>query len=92
VKHAGESALEGIEPLLLQLRAAEGIVERSRGVFYRRSRAFLHFHEDPTGLYADLRADPDGDFDRFRVNTAAEQASLLREVRRIVGVHRRVTG
>ena len=34
-----------------------------RGVFYRRSHAFLHFHEDPTGLHADVRFDED--FERY---------------------------
>jgi len=49
VKHAGSAALEGIEDLLQQLRTVPGLVERKQGIFYRRSRAFLHFHEDPSG-------------------------------------------
>ena len=65
--------------MLTRIRAIPGLVERSRGVFYRRSRAFLHFHEDPAGLHADLRG-ADGPFDRFRVEDADEQAALLAEV------------
>ena len=38
-------------------------------------RAFLHFHEDPAGRFADLRLD--GDWRRFRVNSPAERAQLL---------------
>ena len=49
--------------------------EKSRGVFYFKSKAILHFHEDPAGLFADLRTT--GDWRRFAVNTAAERAALL---------------
>ena len=70
MKHAGAAALDALEPLLGRLRALPGLKEKSRGVFYRGSRAFLHFHEDPTGFYADLR-NAAGDFDRFRLDDAA---------------------
>ncbi len=84
VKHADSTALGDLEDLLSDLRAVDGLVERKSGIFYRRSRAFLHFHQDPSGLYADVRLDMDGDFIRMRVNTMAERASLLREVTRSV--------
>lgn len=75
MRHAGSDALDQLEPLLVALRAVPGLVERSRGVFYRRSRAFLHFHEDPSGLYVDLRT---GDhFERLPVNSAAERAQVM---------------
>ena len=76
MKHAGPAALDQLEPLLNELRALEGLKEKARGVFYRRSRAFLHFHEDPSGLHADLRLAGD-DFDRYRVQDEAERAALL---------------
>jgi hypothetical protein len=74
--------LDGLEPLLLRLREVPGLVERKRGVFYRGSKAFLHFHEDPTGLHADVRLDTD--FGRFRVETDDERAALLERVRAAV--------
>ena len=58
------------------LRSLPGLKERSRGVFYRRSKAFLHFHEDPAGLFADVRNDS-GDFDRIKVSDADGQGALL---------------
>ncbi len=64
----------------------DGLVERKSGIFYRHSRAFLHFHQDPNGLYADIRLDVDGDFIRLPVNTRGERALLLREVARSVSV------
>jgi hypothetical protein len=75
MKHAGGKALEGLGGLLAVIRKQPGLVERSPGVFYRKGRAFLHFHEDPAGLFADLRSG--ADWERFRVETAAEKRSLL---------------
>ena len=76
MKHAGPAALDQLEPLLGDLRALPALKEKTRGVFYRRGRAFLHFHEDPSGLHADLRLAGD-DFDRFRVQDEAERDALL---------------
>jgi hypothetical protein len=80
MKHAGGKALEALGGLLADIRRQESLVERSPGVFYRKGRAFLHFHEDPTGLHADLR--PGAEWERRRVETAAERRafmSLLRD-------------
>ncbi|HEX4183540.1 MAG TPA: hypothetical protein VHY34_09795 [Caulobacteraceae bacterium] len=51
MKHAGQEALDALEAVRLR----RALTERKRGVFYRKSRAWLHFHEDPAGLFADLR-------------------------------------
>ncbi|MBX3483502.1 hypothetical protein [Phenylobacterium sp.] len=76
MKHASAATLDLLEPLLGDIRAL-GLRETSRGVFYRKGRAFLHFHEDPKGLFADVR-DTDGrDFERFDVTTADGRAALL---------------
>jgi hypothetical protein len=79
MRHAGAGAIAQLEPLLRELRKIDGLVEKKPGTFYKKSRAFLHFHEDPTGLYADVRLTDD--FERFRVTTAAERKALLRQVR-----------
>jgi hypothetical protein len=77
MKHATPVALDALDPLLAELRALPGLTEKSRGVFYRRSRAFLHFHEDPKGLFADVR-DPSGDdFERIDVTEDAGRRKLL---------------
>ena len=78
MKHAGGAALDSIEPLLASIRAAGVLREKSRGIFYLKSRAYLHFHEDPAGMFADIRA-PDGkDFDRLKLDPAAEREILAR--------------
>ena len=78
MRHARADALDELDGLLSELRALPGLVEKTRGVFYRRSRAFLHFHEDPTGVHADVRLGDD--FDRHRVETAAERTAFLKLV------------
>lgn len=80
MRHATAAALDELEPLLVALRALPGLKEKSRGTFYRGSKAFLHFHEDPAGFFADVRL-AGTSFDRQRVSTRAEQAALLRQVR-----------
>ena len=80
MKHATNAALDKLDGVLADLRRVDGLVEKTRGVFYRGSRAFLHFHEDPTGLYADVRLDG-AEFERMRVSTKAERQRLLTRVR-----------
>ena len=80
MKHVTDAGLDELDGLLVDLRGVDGLREKSRGVFYRGSRAFLHFHEDPTGLYADVRVDG-AEFERMRVTTKAERERLLSRVR-----------
>jgi hypothetical protein len=87
VKHATPAALDRLEPLLAQLRGVTELREKKRGTFYRGSRAFLHFHEDPAGLFADVRLGSD-DFTRLRATTRAEQRALLAALRAALGRRR----
>jgi hypothetical protein len=77
MKHAGAAALDRLEPILLRIRAIGGLQEKVRGVFYVKSRAFLHFHEDPAGLFADVRRPDGGDFDRMRVDDPEGARALI---------------
>ncbi|RKP44139.1 hypothetical protein [Trinickia fusca] len=79
MKHANGAALDRLEDLLSAIRTLPDLKERTRGVFYRRSKSFLHFHDDTTGLFADVRRG--GEFERFRVTSAAERAAFLEAVR-----------
>ena len=81
MRHALDEDLDRLEDLLVQLRTLPGLVEKKRGVFYRRGRAFLHFHEDPKGLFADIRNAADGEFERIDVTLAAGRAELIRAAR-----------
>jgi hypothetical protein len=75
MKHARPDDLIPVAGLLDIVRREKRIKERTPGVFYWRGRAFLHFHQDPRGLFADLRG-PD-DWERLAVNDRRGQALLL---------------
>jgi hypothetical protein len=76
MKHATPNALAQLSGLLTQIRARPGLKEKKLGIFYRKSKSFLHFHEDPAGLFADLSAADS--FTRYPVNTCAEQTEFLK--------------
>lgn len=78
--HASPQALDRLERLLAEIRALGIATEKKRGIFYRGSMAFLHFHEFADGLVADLKQG--GDFERYPVDTRAQQQELLAAVRR----------
>jgi len=74
VKHAGSASLDTLADLLAAIRK-NGLKEPSRGVFYRKGKAWLHFHEDKAGLFADIRVN--GEWERFRVSEPDERVTLL---------------
>jgi hypothetical protein len=74
--------LERIDDLLEQLRRLPGVKEKSRGAFYVKRGAFLHFHEDPAGLFADLKEN--GDWVRYPVNTMVEKKRLVEQARMVL--------
>jgi len=78
MKHAGVTTLDQLEPLIERLRAIPALKEKSRGVFYLKSRAFLHFHEDPKGLFADIRTVDGKDFERFQVDEPSTWDTFVR--------------
>ena len=75
MKHATDSALDRLADLLDMLRRFANLTEKKRGIFYYKGRACLHFHEDRTGLFADLRlAD---EWERHPVTTESEQLAFF---------------
>jgi hypothetical protein len=81
MRHAGPQALDALEPLLARLRIVPGLREKGRGVFYAGSRAALHFHEDPAGLFADVRLPGAADFERVDVTGEAGREEVLSRLR-----------
>lgn len=83
MKHAGSAALQTLAPLLQKVRKhtlAPGarLREKKLGTFYLKSKAFLHFHEDPAGMFADVKLG--NDFIRFRATTPREQRELIARI------------
>ena len=83
MKHASHKTLKSLDNVLQRLRAQGALVERTPGAFYFKSKAFLHFHEDPAGLFADVKLDGTT-FERMCINTRAEQACFLTAVKEAV--------
>ena len=83
MKHATDHDLDRLETLLGEIRRMEALIEKKRGVFYWKSRAFLHFHEHEGVAYADVRL-TDGDFTRLALRTALEKKQLVSAIRQRV--------
>jgi len=81
VKHAGAATLTLLDPLLREIRRRPLLREKSPGSFYCKSKGFLHFHEDPAGIFADVKFDF-VEFTRMRATTEKEQRALLQKIDR----------
>lgn len=73
-----DSTLEVLAPLLEVLRAHPALEEDRPGEFSLNGRGFLHFHESPRGIFADVL------LARGRVHmpvsTPVEQGELLERI------------
>jgi len=75
MKHAGPRTLDELSPLLEELRGHPALREKRPGVFYLKSRAFLHFHDDPRSIFADVRLVDE--FVRLPVTSRSQQYVLF---------------
>lgn len=72
------AALDRIAPLLDVLRAHPALREVRPTVFHLNDRDFLHFHDEPGGIFADVRLTKG--FVRMPVSSRSEQAELLERI------------
>jgi hypothetical protein len=79
VRHATSATLQEIQPLLEELRSMPGLVEKTPGIFYRKSKAFLHFHEDSSGVHAGVRFGVE--FERVRAEPMWSARNFIARVR-----------
>jgi hypothetical protein len=83
VSRAKKATLQLLEPFLGEVRGLgiPNLVEKANGAFYQRRNGILHFHEDATGIQADVKVD--GDWQRVEaVETAAGKRAVLNLLRR----------
>lgn len=84
MRHVRESDLERLAAFLADLDAIcaknPALKARKKGVYYMKSKAFLHFHEDAGELFADVKLDGIA-FDRFNVSRRNDQHQLLRAIK-----------
>ena len=86
MKHAGAATLAQLGDLLGEVRKLPQLREKSPGSFYFKSKAYLHFHEDPAGIFADVKLDLE-EFTRMRATTASEQKALLAKIGKSLKAH-----
>ena len=78
MKHASGESLATIADLLCAIRNVSGLRERKTGIFYRKGKAYLHFHESSDGeLFADVRLASDTEFERHNVSTKTSREDFL---------------
>ncbi len=77
MRHARDEDLDRIEPLLAEVRALGVLKEKMRGCFYLKSKGFLHFHEDPKGMFADIGAGDGKGFERVQIDDDAGRAAIV---------------
>jgi hypothetical protein len=74
---AEAEALQKLLPVLRQLREIKGVQETKPGIFYARRDAFIHFHDEDGTLFADLKKAGGAGFDRYPLDTPAQQRKLV---------------
>lgn len=84
--HCKEQDLEDLDELLSKIRMLDKLKERKKGIFYLKSKGFLHFHTDKSGRrWADVRdgADWGEEIDLpFNPETSLQSAFFDEVVRR----------
>lgn len=80
MKHATAKTIAKMEPLLKRIRGFDKLKEKKPGIYYYKSNAFLHFHEDGNQVYADIKLEPP-EFERLPVSTSAQQDNLIKVIR-----------
>lgn len=86
MKHAGAATLALLGDVLGEVRKLPQLREKSPGSFYFKSKGYLHFHEDPAGIFADVKLDL-VEFTRMRATTATERKALLAKINASLKAH-----
>jgi hypothetical protein len=73
--HAQPETLDLIDDLLSAIRQRAWLTERKRGIFYRKSAGWLHFHGKAGAIVADLKVGRD--WVRYPVDQRKEWPRLL---------------
>lgn len=81
--HASKDALQPLLPLLRQLREIKDLQEKKPGIFYFKTSAFVHFHDEAGTIVADLKKAGGGaGFDRYPLATPQDQRRLVDDAKR----------
>ncbi len=78
MKHAQEDILDKFVIQINKIRYMTNLKEKKKGVFYKKSSAFLHFHQDNDLLFADLKIEKN--WVRFKTEKNHEWELLLKQI------------
>jgi len=53
--HCPSEEIKDLEKVFQSIRCLDGIKEKKYGIFYLKSKAFLHFHKKDDDRWADIR-------------------------------------
>jgi len=82
MRHALPATIDALKETLDAVRARPELRERKHGTFYRKAAGFLHIHEAPAGLFADVKGA--GGWERMQVDTPEQRQALLDRIEAIL--------
>jgi hypothetical protein len=88
VRLTSKEGLTELSDLLSTLALMEGLQEKKADVYCRKSKAFLHFHEDGDLLFADVKLDG-LNFERHPCSTRQEKRNLVSLISETLSILRR---
>lgn len=79
---ATKQTIDSLAPLYDEVRALRiaGLEVKANGAVYQKRNGILHFHEDATGVQADVKVN--GEWQRIEVNNAAGKRKVVDLLRR----------
>ena len=79
---ATKQTIESLAALYDEVRALDidGLIVKANGAVYQKRNGILHFHEDATGVQADVKVD--GVWHRVEANDAAGKRRIVALLRR----------
>ena len=79
---ATKDTIAALAPLYDEVRSLgiTGLEVKANGAVYQRRNGILHFHEDATGVQADVKVE--GEWQRIEVNNAAGRRRVVSLLRR----------
>ena len=82
MKHASTKALDCIKDILTKLKKYKSLKEKQKGMFYKNSEAFIPFHEDLKGIFADLNIK--NKWERLLVSTKSGKDHFLKKAQKVI--------
>jgi hypothetical protein len=87
--HTKPQDLHDLKDVLAEVRALEGLKEKNPGIFYFKSKGFLHFHDKDGKRWADVKVK--GSWQELEIDFFANNAKRKAFLGKVVEAHRSLT-